>query len=228
MISDWILTVMEWIGTGAFSVSGGLTAISCGLDFFGVLTVGCVSAVGGGIVRDLLIGNVPPQIFFQPRILLIAVLSSCLVFLIAFFNAKRFVGLREKVEQINLVFDALGLAAFTVAGIEVTRQSDPSFGFLLLCVSGVITGVGGGILRDVLVNEKPYVLTKHIYAVASMIGSVLYCIFSVFLFLPVIGTVVSVSSVFLIRLLAALFHWKLPKVKFPDPTKEQNDEMIEF
>lgn len=73
MISEIIVSVLEWIGTVAFAVSGSLVAIGCSLDLFGVLTVGCVTAVGGGIMRDLLIGKIPPQIFFRPTVVLVAI-----------------------------------------------------------------------------------------------------------------------------------------------------------
>ena len=83
MINNLLLTVMEWIGTIAFAVSGALVAISCGLDLFGVLIVGCITATGGGMLRDIILGNIPPLIFSNTHILLVALLTSFLVFVIA-------------------------------------------------------------------------------------------------------------------------------------------------
>ncbi len=213
MIGDIIITIMEWIGTVAFCVSGSLVAIRCGFDLFGVITVGGITAVGGGILRDILLGDLPPQVFFNPVIVLVAVITALLVFIIAYINSKKFEGFREKIERINILFDALGLAAFTVTGTEIACASGFSDKLLLSVTAGVITGVGGGILRDVLVNEKPYVLTKHIYAVASIIGSVVYYFAGVYFSQKLWGTIISVGLTILIRLLAAKFHWKLPKVK---------------
>ena len=85
MISDIIILVMEWIGTISFAVSGTLVAIGCGLDLFGVVTVGTITAVGGGVMRDLLIGNIPPKVFSNPLILLVAAVTSLLVFMFAYF-----------------------------------------------------------------------------------------------------------------------------------------------
>jgi len=203
---------MEWIGTVAFAVSGSLVAIGCSLDLFGVLIVGCVTAVGGGIVRDLLIGNIPPQVFLNPYILLAAAVTALAVFIIAFCNRRRFDGLRDRLDRINIVFDAIGLAAFSVAGMEVAREAGYADNAVLTLTLGVITGVGGGVLRDVLVNEKPYILTRHVYAVASIVGCAVHYVLSVCLDHRVISTFTAMGLIVLLRLLAATFHWKLPKI----------------
>ena len=214
MVSDIIIEVMGWIGTIAFAISGALVAVGCSLDLFGVLIVGCVTAVGGGMMRDLLIGNIPPQAFLNPYILLVAALTAIGVFIIAYINRKRFQGLRDTIEAINNVFDAIGLAAFSVTGIEVARVAGYADNVVLTITLGVITGIGGGVLRDVLVNEKPYVLTRHVYAVASIIGCAVYYVLSIRVDYRVAGTFIAVGLTVLIRLLAARYHWKLPKILF--------------
>ncbi len=214
MVSDMIIGIMEWIGTIAFAVSGALVAIGCSLDLFGVLIIGCVTAVGGGIVRDLLIGNIPPQIFFNPYMLLVAIVTALAVFIIAYINRDKFQNFRGKIENINNIFDAVGLAAFSVAGMEVARVAGYADNMVLTITLGVMTGVGGGVLRDVLVNEKPYVLTKHIYAVASILGCCVYYAMTVMMDYHVSGTFVAVGLIVLIRLLAAKFRWSLPKITF--------------
>lgn len=216
MIDEMIVWAMEWIGTIAFAISGSLVAIGCCLDLFGVITVGCLTAVGGGIVRDLLIGKIPPQIFFSPQILLVSLITSVLVFIIAYLNRNKFDSFRKRTENINIFFDALGLAAFSVAGVEIACTAGYSEQGVLAVTLGVLTGIGGGVLRDVLVNEKPYVLTKHIYAVASIGGSVIYYVVSSCLGFRVIGTFVSLTFTVLIRLLAARFRWKLPKISLEE------------
>ncbi|MBR4099855.1 MAG: trimeric intracellular cation channel family protein [Clostridia bacterium] len=213
MVSEIVLLVTEWIGTISFAVSGSLVAIRHDLDLFGVATVGAITAIGGGIMRDTMIGNTPPKIFYNPLILLVAVITSLIVFLITYFYRKNFKKISEKIDNINILFDALGLSSFSIAGTEVAFLASLQDNVLLVITLGVITGVGGGILRDVLVNEKPYILTKHIYAVVSILGCCLYYLISVCLNYKVFATVFVMIFTVLIRLLAARFHWKLPKIK---------------
>jgi len=213
MISDILILIMEWIGTVAFSVSGSLVAISCSLDLFGVIIVGCITAVGGGMVRDILIGNIPPLIFFKPDTLIVAIVTSIVVFTVAYVNSKKFNDLRGKIDKINIVFDAIGLSAFSVTGVEIACEAGFADSIVISVAMGVITGVGGGVLRDILVNEKPYVLTRHIYAVASIVGSCTYYFIVAYTDYKVFGTFVAVFLTIMIRLLAAKYRWKLPKVK---------------
>lgn len=216
MIGQYIMLCLELLGTVSFAISGSLVAIACSLDLFGVIIVGITTAVGGGMVRDLLMGNIPPHIFYQPEVLLLAFLTTVTVFIFAAFNAKRFAGVRQKLEHTNIFFDAVGLAAFSVAGVEAASSAGYSDNMLLTVTLGVLTGVGGGILRDVFVNEKPYVLTKHVYAVASILGCVAYYIIGICFSQQIVATVVSVLLIVVFRLLAAHYHWKLPKIKLED------------
>ena len=213
MINNLLLTVMEWIGTIAFAVSGSLVAISCGLDLFGVLTVGCITATGGGMLRDIILGNIPPLIFSNTHILLVALLTSLMVFIIAYVNSKRFNGLRERIDTINILFDAIGLAVFSLTGVEIAHGVGISHDVVLSITAGVLSGVGGGVIRDVLVNEKPYVLTKHIYAVASILGSGIYYVMSICMNWSIFGTALSIGVVLSTRLMAAKYRWRLPKIK---------------
>lgn len=213
MIDNLLLTVMEWIGTIAFAVSGSLVAISCGLDLFGVLTVGCITATGGGMLRDIILGNIPPLIFSNTHILLVALLTSLMVFIIAYVNSKRFNGLRERIDTINILFDAIGLAVFSLTGVEIAHGVGISHDVVLSITAGVLSGVGGGVIRDVLVNEKPYVLTKHIYAVASILGSGIYYVMSICMNCSILGTALSIGVVLSTRLMAAKYRWRLPKIK---------------
>ena len=207
-----LMLIMELLGTVAFAVSGTLVAARCGLDLFGILTVGTITAVGGGIMRDVIIGQIPPTIFTNPEILILALITGLVVFIIAFINSKRITDLQQKIDSLNIFFDAVGLAAFSVTGVEVTCAAGHTNNVVLPIVLGVITGVGGGVLRDVLVNEKPYILIKHIYAVASLLGSVVYYVIGIRFEHQLIGTIASVLLTITIRMLAAKFRWNLPKV----------------
>ena len=216
MVSEIILLIMEWIGTISFATSGALVAIRHNLDLFGVVTVGAITAVGGGIMRDVIIGNVPPKIFSNPVILMVAIIISIIVFLIAYLYRKKFNKLSEKIDTINILFDALGLAAFSITGVEVVCLAPHEDNVLLAIIMGVITGVGGGVLRDVLVNEKPYILTKHIYAVVSVLGCCIYYLVGVHIGYTVFATIFVLTFTVLMRMLAAKLHWELPKIELDD------------
>lgn len=216
MVGEVILLIMEWIGTISFATSGSLVAIRHNLDLFGVVTVGTITAVGGGIMRDVIIGNVPPKIFSNTLIIIVAVVTSLVVFLIAYLYRKKFNRLSESIDTVNIFFDALGLAAFSITGVEVACMAALKENIILVIIMGVITGVGGGVLRDVLVNEKPYILTKHIYAVVSVLGCCIYYLLSVHFGFTVFATLFVLVFTLMMRLLAAKLRWKLPKIKFDD------------
>ncbi len=213
MVDSIILTVMEVIGTVSFSVSGSLIAISSGLDLFGVVFVGCITAVGGGIIRDILLGNNPPLIFLNIEILCVSIITSLIVFLIACFNTKKFTEFQEKIESINNLFDALGLSAFSIMGTEFVCMSVGYKNVFFAVAMGMITGVGGGIIRDILVDKTPYVLKKHIYALASIFGSSVYYFIRTYSNYQMFGTFASMAIIVLIRVLATKYLWQLPKIK---------------
>lgn len=205
--------LLELIGTVAFSVSGAVIACGAGLDIFGVTFVGCITAFGGGIVRDILLGINPPTIFSNGRVFLIAVITSLLVFILAYINRRKFDFLKTRIEMINDFFDAIGLAAFSVAGAEVCFINGYSDNPLLIIISGMITGVGGGIFRDVLIDTTPYIFKKRIYALASIFGSFIYYILRNNMGSLSGATAVAVFFVVVIRMLAMRFRWSLPKIR---------------
>ncbi len=208
------LFIMELLGTIAFAISGALIAVKNSLDLFGVTFLGCVTAVGGGILRDIILDQCPPAIFSNPSILIIAALTSVIVFVIAYKNRQHFESIREKIERINNIFDAIGLAAFSVTGTEIACVAGYSDNALLVIIMGMITGVGGGMFRDILVARAPYVLRKHIYALASLIGSLLYYIIGKCTHNILAGTVVAMLVIISIRMLATKYRWKLPRIEF--------------
>ena len=207
------MTAMEIIGTIAFSISGALIGVSCSLDVFGVAFLGVITSVGGGMLRDVIIGNTPPLLFSNSYIFFIAAITAIIVFIVAYINRKHFQMLKEKIERINNIFDAIGLSAFTVTGTEIACIAGFSDKLLLVILMGMTTGVGGGIFRDVLVSKTPYILQKHIYALASIIGSIIYYVIRIYIGEEVAGTIIAMLVVFSIRILATKYHWKLPKIK---------------
>lgn len=213
MISDVVILILEIVGTVSFAVSGAFVAIQERLDLFGVLFIGTVTAVGGGILRDLLIGHIPPSIFSKLPIVLVAAASALVVFLLTSIFTQKFESLKARIEHINLFFDALGLATFTVMGTEVAFADGFSENMFLSVVLGMLTGVGGGMFRDILTDRIPYILKKHIYALASILGAILYYLLRLHLGSPVTAAAAALVFIVLLRLLAARYRWSLPKVK---------------
>ena len=206
-----IIYIMELIGTIAFAISGALIAVRRSLDLFGVVLVGCITSVGGGIMRDLFLGKTPPSIFSNVIVLVIATITSIVVFIVSYLNANKFESFEKRIESINNFFDALGLATFSAIGTEMACKS----GFLDMAVlsisMGLLTGIGGGIIRDILVDSTPYVLKKHIYALASVVGSTIYYLIRIN-GNKIVALIVSIPIIVIIRLLAAKYRWKLPKI----------------
>lgn len=221
MLAERILLVLEIIGTIAFAVSGAFVAIKAKLDVFGVIFIGVVTAVGGGMTRDILIGATPPAIFSNLYILLVAAATSAIVFIIAYVKRKKFDSLREKIEHINNFFDAIGLAAFSVMGTELAFVKGFSSNPCLSIVLGMLTGVGGGIFRDILTDTTPYIFKKHIYALASIGGATLYYVLRLYVEGTVVSSVIGMLFVILIRLLATKYRWSLPKVHLSDEKERE-------
>ena len=212
-MTQTILFILEIIGTVSFTVSGSIIAIKRGLDIFGVCFVGGITAVGGGIMRDILIGKIPPSFFTSYHSFAITLVTAIVVFIVAYVFRRKFVELSEKTEHINNIFDAMGLAAFSVMGTEVAFVNGFGENAIFSVTLGMLTGVGGGIIRDVLTDSTPYVLKKHVYALASILGSLVYYFSRLNTADVLIPTIVSITLIFALRMLATRFLWSLPKIK---------------
>jgi len=205
-----IFFIIEAIGTIAFTISGALVAIKKQLDLLGIIVLGVITAVGGGMLRDILIGNVPPVLFINPTYAAMAFITVILIFFIVRFHPHIMDSqYMKKFEKVISVFDAVGLGAFTVTGVDTAMSAGyDKYPFLVIFL-GVITGVGGGILRDILAGQPPLVLRKHVYACASIAGAV-SCRFLMKVISHNAAVILSAVLVVLIRLLAAHFCWNLP------------------
>lgn len=213
MFSEIVMAVLEIIGTISFAVSGAFVAIKAKLDLFGVLFIGVITAVGGGIVRDVLIGRFPAAVFTRFHIFVIAAVAALIVFVIAYVHRQKFYVMQVKVEHVNNFFDAVGLAAFSVMGTEVAFTGAFSDNMFLAVVLGTLTGVGGGIFRDILTDTTPYIFKKHIYALASIFGSIVYYLLRRYADNLIVASVASMLLIVILRMLAAKYRWSLPKVK---------------
>ncbi len=208
---EYIIFIFEIIGTVAFAITGVMAAIEKEVDFFGAIVLGATTAVGGGALRDIMLGITPPTFFYKPVYILTAVIVSAFVFLVMYIyrGGGKHIAFYNNI--IN-IFDAIGLAVFVITGMNTAiRQGYIKNGFLVIFI-GTITGIGGGVLRDVLIGKIPAVLRKHIYALAAIIGAVLYYVFLICKINESLSILISAASIIIIRLLAIRYKWNLPKI----------------
>lgn len=207
-----VVLVLEVIGTIAFSSSGTMVGIRKKMDIFGVIVMAVTTAVGGGIIRDIILGCLPPAAFLHPIYVMVAILCSVIMFVMASLKQQIAVGKMVTLyDKLMIILDAVGLGVFTVIGIEKACENGYKEDVFLVLFVGIVTGVGGGVLRDIMAQEMPFIFVKHIYACASLSGAV-FCI----LFMPVSKPVAMVGGtvvVIMVRLFAAKYRWNLPRIK---------------
>ena len=204
--------VLELIGAAAFAISGAMAAIKRKADIFGVVFLGVITALGGGVIRDVLIGQLPPKMFVSYAYLLASLLVSLIVFFDAYIRREKYFANKDKLSEINNIFDAVGLAVFTISGMNTAMGVSDNV--ILILTLGVITGVGGGMLRDMMTNTMPKVLRKRVYAVASLIGGALYYVLHLIGVNDILSAVIGMVTIFVLRVLATAYKWNLPSVKF--------------
>lgn len=204
-------TIIEIIGVISFSISGAMVAIKRKADLFGVVILAIITALGGGLTRDIILSFSPPAIFSLKYYILLCALVAILVFMCARRYKTFYLDNEVKIEHINDIFDSLGLGIFAVMGVKVAiERGFENSGFIAISC-GVLTCICGGMLRDVLTKSMPFILEKRIYALAATAGAVAYY----YMYLGgvndsvaiIIGTLVT----FLLRILAIIFKWNLPK-----------------
>ena len=197
-----IKSILEIIGTIAFSVSGAVVGIRKKMDILGVVTLGVITAIGGGIIRDIIIGVVPPTAFCDPIYTIIAIAAA----LIAFFP---FISKKINLDHfIWVLTDSIGLGAFTIIGVQTGFAFDNLFLEIFL---GVITGVGGGVIRDICSGDIPMIFIKHFYACPCIIGAAICAVMN--RYDSDLGMLFGFITILVLRLLAAKFRWHLPKAK---------------
>ena len=153
--------VMEMAGSVAFAASGAMVGVERNMDIFGVSVLGVATAVGGGMIRDIVLGIIPPAVFTNPVYALVSVLASCIVFFIFYFKRELLQGhRRETYDKIMLAMDSVGLGIFTVVGVNTGIRQGYMDNVFLLVFLGTITGVGGGLLRDMMASVPPYYFCK--------------------------------------------------------------------
>ncbi len=210
---DKYIFIIEIIGTIAFASSGAMVGIKKQMDLLGVCVLGMTTAVGGGMIRDLILGVTPPVMFQNPTYALIAIAFSVLVFCGLYFFQNKLTNkkIQGVYDKLMMIFDSLGLGLFTVVGVTTAINIGyETTGFLQIFV-GVLTGVGGGVLRDIMAGNTPYIFVKHVYASASILGAVV-CVLVERWFGELPAMLIGAAVVFVIRILAAHYKWNLPRI----------------
>lgn len=203
--------ILDLTGTFVFAISGAMAARQQGLDIFGIIVIAFTVACGGGIIRDVSIGSIPPAGLANWHYLLAAIIAAFMT-----------VGLYPIVKKMNrpvLFFDALGLSLFAVTGTQKTLAFGHNIQVAILL--GVITAVGGGVIRDVMLNRVPVILQKEIYASAALVGAIIVAAGSFFKELsPDLISIIALLVCCTLRLLALYFRWNLPT--FPIDNQDKN------
>lgn len=199
--SDSLLVAFDLIGTLVFALEGAMRAIRADLDFLGLLVLAFVTAVGGGIIRDVLIGATPPAAIRDWRYLGIAILGALSV---SFF----YQWVQAIPDQLIVTLDAAGLALFAVAGVE--KALDYNMHPVMAVVMGGITGVGGGTARDLLLAQVPSVLRKDVYASAALAGGVVMVVLLKVKVPRAAAMLAGGCSCFVLRMIGVAQHWNLP------------------
>lgn len=211
MSIELILLITGIIGTIAFSISGALVGIENNMDIFGVVILGWSTACFGGCFRDIMM-NTTIQMFESYIYSVISFITSTIVFIIM-YKLKNLSWESNKGYKlmINLI-DAIGLGAFVVVGVQASYGLENQ-NFFSVTFYGVLTAVGGGLVRDIMARKIPVIFRKHIYAVAAIIGAVFYYFMNVIGFNDIASVLLTVAIVFVIRFLAYHFELSLPRVE---------------
>jgi len=209
---EFIFNMAEIVGTVAFAASAAMIAIDRKLDLFGVLFIGITAAVGGGIMRDLFLGYTPPSAFRNPVYVVMAAVTALAVFMFAWTQRRLYIRHYARLDKIINWLDAVGLGIFGVVGVETAIGMGHEEKMFLCVFMGLMPAVGGGILRDVFTQVIPAVLQKRIYAVASIVGCVLYYILRRMGLGLTMCMLMGMTVTVVIRLCASHYKWHLPKV----------------
>lgn len=202
-----VFPVLDFAGTFVFALSGSIAAARKNMDVYGSVILAIVTALGGGMIRDVLLGRTPPGAFQDIGYLVVAFAGSLSVFFLYDTISRLHHPLR--------VLDALGLGAFTVIGVTIAvEQGATWFGAILL---GIMSGTGGGMIRDVLSQEVPLVLQREVYAVASLVGALLNVVLLRVGLAPAASALISAGVISGIRILSVEYDWHLPRAAWQKP-----------
>lgn len=205
MSTTWM--IFEIIGTIAFAFSGAVTGLAKRMDIFGIIVLAVLTGVGGGMIRDVLLGITPPTALKHSASLLLSVGTAIMISLL-----YQFVMIPRSRKKWILIFyvisDTIGLAAFTVTGALSSLYSYPDYFYVLPVMTGLITAVGGGMMRDLMAQRVPVVLKTDVYAIASIAGGFAVCLSWEYISIPA-ASWIGFGLVLLLRFLAVKNNWQL-------------------
>lgn len=234
---DTVLLAIEIVGAISFAVAGAIVAIDKETDIFGVVFLALMTCFGGGIIRDITIGRHPPAFFRELTYqAVIGFVTAILVFLLARLFKRHYMKDMQKVLEINNYIDALAIGIYSVSGVRICldffASSGERAGFLLCVTLGMMTAVGGGMIRDLILRDIPFILRKRVYALAALIGASIYYLLVVVIFpndrlLEIISQLLCIAVVFVIRVLATKLKWNLPKAIIFSEMQDENTEKQE-
>ncbi len=201
--------IFDYLGTFAFAISGTMVGMQKRMDIFGIFVLALATAVGGGVIRDTLVGNTPPIALKNAAYVWLSLLAVIVILVLS--HRTRRTALRHKwATRLYYLADTIGLASFTVTGAVIAITADPRAQFLLPMTLGVITACGGGIIRDICAMRIPVVFRSEFYAAAALTGSFVFCIVRLLANLTW-AIPFSFLTVFALRLLAIIYRWNLPR-----------------
>jgi uncharacterized membrane protein YeiH len=201
-LSIWnLIQILDLFGTMAFAATGALKAVEHRLDIFGVIFLAAITGLAGGIIRDVILGIIPPSGISELSYVSIAIITAVAVFYL-YPRIKSQMGL-------FLTSDAVGLGVFTIIGATIALNTY-GFNVLLMVFAGMITAIGGGIIRDALVNETPLVFRKELYASISFVGVLLYILLIYEGISLEISSIICIVFVTVFRIMAIHYKWNLP------------------
>ena len=201
-MKDDVFTLIDLLGIAAFSVSGVFAAMERKLDILGIFIVAFIAAIGGGTIRDIMIGEFPVSWMRSRNYSIVIFASAAIAMLCQRFNNNH--------TKVLLFFDSIGLGFFTLVGIQKGIEYSFSPG---LCIAlGTITACFGGMIRDISLNHIPHIFHKEVYATACIIGGTLYFMLSKTTLQPEVLDAVCISTIVLIRLIAVKYKWTLPDI----------------
>ena len=210
-----ILYIVGLLGTGVFAITGALTAIEHRMDVFGVLVIAFLVGNGGGTIRSAILGTTPVFWLSDPSYIWATIIPALILFLLLFFirnhaQRKNFSSTVLRIlRQVLLIADALGLGLFSIVGTEIAlRQNISILGAIIL---GMITAVGGGVIRDILCNRVPLILQQEVYATAALLGSTAY-IYAKPYINNTLDLSLAISFVVVLRLLSVYRNWHIPLI----------------
>ncbi|WP_024866728.1 trimeric intracellular cation channel family protein [Butyrivibrio sp. FCS014] len=211
-MTSTIMAVIENIGIIAFAISGAVVAARKDMDIFGINLLALVTATGGGLIRDLIINSTPPVMFVNPAYTIITLITANIAFVIMYLKKPMPKGISPIYDQLLFWLDTLGLAAFTVDGTFTGIHAGYGDNLFLVAFLGIVTGIGGGIVRDVFADKIPAVLVKHVYAIACIAGAIVTVVLWKYTGNELLSTIAGFFIIVILRFLAMHYEWNLPTV----------------